>query len=340
MVHGPPLISFPVLDQARHRLLNPYDSLCMCAGSLRGASEGADAYDTHWLEHDRETILSARGYLGTTCGVQLEYRNEDAFTAWQLRPLAKAFEAAARTAMAEKHDDDAVSMSMDLLRLANVTRRGGLVTHLLLSLAFETSGHDLLRLMRRKWSSATCPSIIAGLEALEDERELYGTITYRDAVWESRVLVETAPRRPDSDLTGHQQGFSPDPERELLEKYFLTLLLQQRFHLDLRGLAVSRLLRCEAAIALERNHSGRVPTQIPVGWLRSPSSPLDPFTSRPFVYRVRDCSEYMLYSVGPTGLDHHGRFGTWQAVEEGHADFCIDYADYDGDEKSAPASQN
>jgi hypothetical protein len=55
--------------------------------------------------------------------------------------------------------------------------------------------------------------------------------------------------------------------------------------------------------------------------------PEDPFTRKPFCYR-RVADTFVLYSLGPTNIDHGGSFGPWPMVAAGAADLCLDSGDY------------
>jgi len=50
---------------------------------------------------------------------------------------------------------------------------------------------------------------------------------------------------------------------------------------------------------------------------------IDPFSKKPFCYRLDPEQGYLLYSTGPEGIDHGGRLGSWAKVKTGGHDLGL-----------------
>jgi hypothetical protein len=309
--------------------VSPYEVLCRCADSLRGAGAVFGAYDDRCLVEDREVLATARSHLGPNVAVSLTESPDDVLVTLRLFPLAHAIRAEAHQHRTEKRRREATEAGLDLLRLANVMRRGGLIADLLLSLRVESMAFNVLRALRMQWRGSECEDVVAAIAVIQSEREQYSEITRRDREWESRHLRSRPSPTFEQRLKEWKITFGANDKcAHLLDTFMPGAVLQQRFHLEQRGIAMARLLCCEAAIAIERSQ-GKSPNTIPVHHLPSFLLAVDPFSSKQLVFRSSGGDGHLLYSVGPTGIDHHGHFGSWAEIEKGTADLCLDYENYE-----------
>ena len=311
--------------------VSPYEVLCRCADSLRGAGAVFGAYDDRCLVEDREVLATARSHLGPNVAVSLTESPDDVLVTLRLFPLAHAIRAEAHQHRTEKRRREATEAGLDLLRLANVMRRGGLIADLLLSLRVESMAFNVLRALRALWGESECESVVAALATIHDERETYSETVRRDREWEGRNV----PSCPSPTIEQRREEWkvefgASDQCAVILDTFMPGAVLQQRYNLEKRGIAMARLLCCEAAIAIE-GHRGEPLETIPVHRLPSYLLAVDPFSTQQLVFRNPDQGRHLLYSVGPTGIDHHGHFGSWAEVESGVADLCLDYPSYESE---------
>lgn len=176
-------------------------------------------------------------------------------------------------------------------------------------------------------------NLINALDRIERDQEPFPDIAKRDRQWEIAVQIPDKP----SDFTKQEFsdpaecGVSEDEQRALLKSFqsFADLPKNEKnaFYAD-QGRHIIALLRMLAIDLALRSHH-HVKSSYP-GELASliPDTlsclPLDPFTVRPFLYRRLSADSFMLYSTGPSKIDHGGVFGPWMMVAAGYADLCLD----------------
>jgi hypothetical protein len=220
--------------------VSPYEALCRCADSLRGAEANSGAYDDCYLAEDRAALLAARAHLGPTCTVSLSESPEDVLSTYRLLPLARAIRAEARQWHAEARRLEATEAGLDVLRLANVMRRGGLLADMLLSYSVECMGFNVLRVLRVLWTESECEGVLAALATIIDERENYSDIVRRDREWEGRNLPRCPSPTIEQRLEEWKVKFGANDECAfLLDTFTPGAVLQQRYHLEKRGIAMA-----------------------------------------------------------------------------------------------------
>ena len=325
----------------------PYETLVESAARLTGVDAFDDIDDSHvsaasrLLQQNQLALESARRALGPDCVVPLRY--EQAFFSQHcdhvshLRNLARAFRAEAWLAVSRNDFQAAARICMDTLELANATRRGGLVTDLLVGIAISGIAMHALRKIRTKLENSTRRLVIDELHRLEAEREPFAVVVARDRDWELAVGYEDEP----CDFTAQELidpnecGLSEEEQKEILQ------LLQQMAELpepdqrkmqrdqDYHILALMRMLAVDLALRDWRDTFGSFPNDLssltpqPLAQL-----PLDPYTENSFIYRRISDASFDLYSTGPKLTDGGGHFGPWPSVAAGCADLCLDADDY------------
>jgi hypothetical protein len=252
-----------------------------------------------------------------------------------LRNLSRAFRFASEVAAFKGDFDTVAQYGINILDLANATRRGGLIVDHLVAVAISGCGVGALRSHRHRFDDDVHGNLVSALNRYEREREPYSEITARDAKWEAESgyendgneLSEDELIDSDSKLSVEQQkaivqlvkDFGNRPETEI-----------QAMHADQdrHELAMTRLLSVDLAIRSWKHRTGRYPHSIlELAPDILSTVPSDPFTDDEFIYRSADNS-FELYSTGPDKTDSGGRFGPWLAVSTGGYDLCLDAEDY------------
>jgi hypothetical protein len=290
--------------------------------------EGGDPQE--FLHRNSDLLMSARQLLARD--LRRSVRFEADFLSHSLeevahfRNLARALTLQLRHSHAVGNLAEAVAVGCDILRLANVSR-GGLIAHMLVGDVIEYSALQGLNATRRRLSPDLCKTAIAALRQLEDEREPYEEVARRDQLWEETVDRMAASSGPRLDEAGVN-----DEQQPLLDQLINLPASDKRdvyVALDLKALAMLRLLRTDLALRCWHAANGAYPSELTCADLIDPTSGLDPFTGQPFVYRRDTPHLFTLYSPGPTLIDNGGVFGAWTLVSSGKADLCLDIEDYE-----------
>ncbi len=175
--------------------MTPYETLVQSAARLSGTfdkvDEGAPLAATELLERNRAALESARSALNLRCAVPVRY--EESFLVdhhddvAHLRNLAHAFQAAALLAASRGEHGEAALRGIEMLELANATRRGGLVVDALVSIAIAGMAVETLRRIRADLDDVTRRTVADALRRIAQERESFDAIIARDREWELAV---------------------------------------------------------------------------------------------------------------------------------------------------------
>jgi hypothetical protein len=230
----------------------------------------------------------------------------------------------------------AARIGVDVLEFANAIRRGGLIVDFCISNSIASIGLERLRKLRHLLEGPQCAALISDLQRIDREQEPLAEILERDRRWEAAVD------------TPHDPGVSPeelpyDPSSGISEEqhHAIGAALQSMMQLpeneihglhqehDRRDTAWLRMLSIDLSVRSCRMATGTFPRVLAeLAPAFFPSVPLDPFTEEPFRYHA-DNGKFLLYSPGPSRIDHDGVFGPWSAVSFGQADLCLDAGDFD-----------
>ncbi len=187
----------------------------------------------------------------------------------------------------------AARCGIDILELANATRRGGIVTDLLVGIGISGIAMETLRKIRAKLDSATRQELIGDLQRIEAEREHFVDIIARDGEWESAVGQEsTTCEITSTELQEPEEcGLSKDDQKELLQfvQKIINLPDSDRQKLilnqDRQILALMRLLVVDLALRTSYELFGEFPDNLTSLTPRFLTKlPLDPFTTESFIY--------------------------------------------------------
>ena len=328
-------------------VISPYEALVAWASQLTETDALAEIDGNNitaaagFLEPNLSVLEAARHALGQRCAVQVRYVKslylEHLNDIQNLRNLARAFRVQALLAASNEDNKTAARCGIDILELANATRRGGIVTDLQVGIAISGIAMETLRKIRAKLDHATRQELIGDLQRIEAEREPFADIIERDNEWEIAVGQEDNT----CDLTSmelqdpEECGLSQDEQKELLQlcQQIADLPDSDRRKLilnqDQQILALMRLLVVDLALRASYELSSAIPNNLTSLTPRFLSKlPLDPFTSESFIYRTVEDASFQVYSTGPKMFDGGGKFGPWSSVAAGCADLCLDENDY------------
>lgn len=321
-----------------------YESLVAAAYQLQNveALEGYHHYPPSsedlfaYLSLNEQPLHEAARWSTADCVVPTrfdsDYFAEHGPAIAQLRNLCRAFVWRIRLVVDQQDCEAAFTCGSECLAFTNAIRRGGLLLDAQFSEMTMGSAIRLLRLLRQRLTGEQRPRWIEMLRQMEAEREGILEILARDAEYDRQV-----PPKPvdlgEFERSLAEQG-APDEQqvamRELFEA-FSQIPPQGRFAMsvvaDHHALALLRLMIVDLMIRQFHAARGRYPASLTELWSRWERPIVDPYSERPFGYRVEP-SGFKLYSVGPTGVDCGGRFGDWMQVQLGEADLCLDMSDY------------
>lgn len=301
--------------------------------------ELADEQLESFLNANRTALDAARDALARPCRVPLEYsadfydRHMDDIRGF--RDLSRALALEVKHARRARDLNAAAIGGINILDLANAIRNGGLITDLLVSIAINGVGVNLLRQLQNEWSVDQCIQLSAELLRVDGGRESFEDVARRDQDWEQEVLplMNDDTAIDESGLDSNSDDIDPEL-REALENVIKEMAelprdstLDMQRPLDDRESALTRLLAVDLAVRAYRQVNGRYPKRLGelvprfIGEI-----PLDPFDGKPLRYR-RHGARFSLYSVGPSGSDNGGTVGHWWDVHCGKADLSLQMLD-------------
>ncbi len=289
---------------------NGYEDLIRAAGLLAVAPlpQDLDVLPSAQLQaliatHQPSLDLARQG-LSRKSRVPLTYTQADlARPPDSLRELARLFAIEGKLAEREGRIDDALLSYHDLLRLGSAVSRGGLLGDSSMGWAAQGMAINAIHALHRQLSPDTCRRWISMLQQFESEREPVEEIEYRESLWWEHAhgvnlrMIESTFQTLGKDLSLRPQ-VGEDFGR--YHQAGMSLLIGEL------ALHVFRAEHGREADRLEELVPGVLPTV-----------PLDPFTTRPLVYRSTEDGP-LLYSLGPNRRDDGG-----EPLEYGHGDIRL-----------------
>jgi hypothetical protein len=208
----------------------------------------------------------------------------------KLKSVARLLVAQGRLAELEDRSADAIRIYLEAIRYGNEISRGGFVIHRLVGVACQTIGSSPLSRLASRLNCDQSRALIAELEKIDS-----------DAVpWEQIWANEKRYAR-------YQLRGTVNPLARLIIRWQTRpALMRARDKHDLIE-ARLRLMSLELALRCYRSETGHGPAQLErlvPAYLSH--VPLDPFSGRPLIYRASG-TNWLLYSVGPDGVDDGGK---------------------------------
>lgn len=277
---------------------NGYDDFMNAAEALAG-----DLSTATGLAHDElQGLISSNAEslrlvrLGLTR--QCSFPTEVALTNFVLvvtnlgksRSLAQLLRAEGRLAEMENRSFDAARCYIDAMRLGNEISRGGVVINRLIGIAVETIGATPLSKLLPQITSGDSASLLHQLEELDAHRVSFDEIRENERSLARHELLKE--RNPIKWVTGWWQARGITEHTETRHKVVV---------------AHERLLTAELAARCYNLRNARPPARLEDLTTNYLSIvPADPFSSLPLIYRPLG-TNWLLYSVGPDGIDDGGK---------------------------------
>jgi hypothetical protein len=305
--------------------------------------EVSDFDADEYLATNAEALAAARQALVEPCAVVLAnregYLGDYIEQCYGLLDLGRSFCLAARRAEDGGELNEAIGFAVAALDVANAMRRGGLVVGMLVALNVESMAIARLRRIHRRLDAGDGLRLAAELLRIDDQREAFDVIQTRDNAWEQKQRA-IEPAADDVDFMTMEWPKELTASMDADEEQFIRQSMQGiadlptgeyqalKRRMDHRELALLRLLTIETAlVAYFRSREKHAAALGDLAPKMIPRLPVDPFSGGAFRYSVTD-GECLLYSPGPSGIDHGGVFGCWADVEAGRADLCLAMADF------------
>jgi hypothetical protein len=285
---------------ARAPLPNPngYDDFIKASGLIVGNVGDFTTLDRDSLHNlvssNAEPLQLVRLGLTKACEMPMDSMLTNAAgminTLGGMKRLAQLAVAEGRLGELENRAGDAARSYTDIVRLGNEMSRGGFLITRLVGIACESIGCHAVAKILPQLSSQDARKILDTLETLDAHRVTWAEVSAN----EGRYARSELRKRPNPIywVVGWWQG------RQMLARS------EQRHN---TVVAQERLLAAELALRCYRSDKGRLPARIDdlvTNYLWE--VPLDPFTGRPIIYRPQT-TNWLLYSVGPDGVDDGGR---------------------------------
>jgi hypothetical protein len=209
--------------------------------------------------------------------------------------------------------DEAARYGMACMQMGNTLSRGGATLHVVVGASYEGIGVERLRKVRNNVTPARARAVLAELDRIEQAREPIEAAIARELVLNEELLRWLSRfRHAMTRVTGGTDerwiGSDPRPTARRRDAWL-------------------RLLQTDLAVRLFRQECGRLPQQLDELVPKYLAAvPIDPFSDQPLVYRCVE-GQYVLYSVGPDGVDNGGTFGRPGDYGKDGYDLDLDYYD-------------
>ena len=207
-----------------------------------------------------------------------------------MKRSAQLLAAEGRLREIENRPADAARSYTDAMRLGNEMSRGGVLITRLIGIACEAIGCRALARVMPKLSREDARIAAAELERLDAGRVTWAEVRQNELYFCSRQNARRF--NPIAWATDWWQ------DRQILERAEVT---------HKKIMAHERLLAAELALRCYQAEQGHPPARLDDLLTNYLSRvPQDPFSGRPMIYRPQS-TNWLLYSVGPDGVDDGGR---------------------------------
>jgi hypothetical protein len=279
---------------------NGYEELVRLGGKLARRTgfyaEMSDEELATVVAANEAVLAEARQAVRKECVVAIDWSaDEDWFNEVhmkrgpQLRELARAFAAEGRLAQKQGDTLRAVSCGLDVLQLVPAASHGGLGIDYLASLGISYGGLQWLRDARETATLDDCKFVLNNLPDVREQMEPPAEITVREWHFFRRIKGIYTTFVTEMYFSNNRADFEKRMEESLQNADAMTGLLRLHYAIRAFQLVEGRLPKSLAELA-ERK------------WKTSTQ---DPFSQQDFIYQ-KGKDRYLLYSVGPNGLDDGG----------------------------------
>ncbi len=260
-----------------------------------------------------------------------------------MRELARTEAYFIQAAFLRNQPAEAVERAAALSQFANQISRDGMVIDYLVgvaikSIAIEPVRRNFARITQRqplerllRWArqeEQNRPSLVNIMQSEQEYGRAVILVMYQNGVpidpstiewWEririlNQLIIKTSVREYEASMERvkayaakpfWQQNPADYPRPWHPLNQTIIPVFQSLSERDAELQARTRLLGCAAAVRLYRIRTGRYPSKLEQ--LHLGDLIIDPFTGKPFIYRVDARKGFLLYSVGSNGVDDGGR---------------------------------
>ena len=245
-----------------------------------------------WVATNAVSLRRLRAGLTRPCAMPMDIALTNLYSdrLADLKRLARLLIAEGRVREMDHQPADAARCYTDLIRFGNELSRGGVLITRLMGIACEAMGSGAL--------AAVVPQLRG-----EDSRGVLRELEQVDA---GRVTWEEV-RKNERYYTRHQLKKQWNPLAWVMAWRDTRQALAVTETKHKKILAQERLVAGELALRAYQTKRGRPPARLDdlvTNYLRR--VPPDPFTGQPMAYRPQG-THWLLYSVGPDGVDDGGR---------------------------------
>jgi hypothetical protein len=238
----------------------------------------------------RAEIAELRRLAHASTWVVLEYKEDNLETLTvHLNPRQLAF--GLENAALGQPAVTRAQIGLEMILLGDRLCHGGLFIDYLMATVHTERGVRLLHEAIAELSEAECQALLRQLPQLETTRESIDVVSRRDLIWCLYDGWEARAQYAGERLIGEDSIASVARSTSVQQQRRITWL---------------RLLQLELALRMYQHQHERYPKALDE---LAPNTlatlPLDPFSGKPFLYRMSGDS-YVLYSVGPNGIDDGG----------------------------------
>lgn len=182
---------------------NGYDRLVEASHLVTGISRGIEGLDQHSLATiviaNSNALYAAREGLKLESQVPVQssesYMKAHMRDVAGFRSLAGAFSAEHRLAILEGRTSDAMTTALETVGMAFTSSRGGMTIDALIDVAIEAKAAGDLQALLPDLDAPSCRTAAAHLEALENQREPFDSITSREQEWLLRIYSRNLQQR-------------------------------------------------------------------------------------------------------------------------------------------------
>jgi hypothetical protein len=207
-----------------------------------------------------------------------------------MKRLVQLVVAEGRLREMENRRADAARGYTEAVRFGNEMSRGGFLITRLVGVACESIGCNALTKVVPKLSRQEVRSVLTELEKVEA-----GRVTWAEVLRNERCFTRYQLRNRINPIMWAMAWWQSRQAMERAETKHNVVIAHER------------LLAAELALRCYLSEQGRVPARLDdlvTNYLSK--VPPDPFSARPMIYRAQS-TNWLLYSVGPDGVDDGGR---------------------------------
>ncbi len=285
---------------ARPSLPNPngYDDLVKASATVAGDVGNFQALDRDSLRAlvstNAESLRVLRLGLTRQCVMPMDSAlTNDAGRMSQLADMERMVQLLAAEGRLREMDNraaDAANSYTDAIRFGNEMSRGGFLITRLVGIACESIGCHALAMVMPKLSSQEARIVLAELEKVDADH-----VTWAEVLRNERRFARYQLRNTLNPIPWVMVWWQSRQAMERAEAKHKIVLAHERL------VAVELALRCY------QSGKATVPTrldELATNYLAQ--VPEDPFTGQPLIYRPQG-TNWLLYSIGPDGVDDGGR---------------------------------